>query len=127
MEGETERGSSPPGAPEGGAPEAPDAPAPPTRAALDAQGMERPKFLLDYPRDPALERLIAAFESGNYAFVRREAEAVAKATEDPAVRDAALELRRRIEPDPLAKYLLGLAAALLVFLVVWAYRKSGAQ
>jgi hypothetical protein len=88
--------------------------------------MERPKFLLDYPEDPALERLIAAFESGNYAYVRREAESVAKNASDPAVRDAALELRRRIDPDPLAKYLLALAAALLVFLVIWAYRKSGA-
>ncbi|HVW24800.1 MAG TPA: hypothetical protein VHC69_05490 [Polyangiaceae bacterium] len=87
--------------------------------------MERPKFLLDYPEDPALDRLIAAFESGNYALVRRDAEAVAKAAEDPAVRDAALELRRRIEPDPLAKYLLLIAAVLLVYLVAWAYRQGG--
>ena len=33
-----------------------------------------------------------------------------------------LELRRRIEPDPLAKYLLFVSVLLLVFLVVWAYR-----
>lgn len=95
------------------------------RAPMDSNGMERPKFLLDYPEDPALDRLIAAFESGNYALVRREAETVAKAAEDPAVRDAALELRRRIEPDPLAKYLLLIAAVLLVYLVAWAYRQGG--
>src|SRR5262249_47416092 len=47
------------------------------RAPLDRDGMERPKFLLNYPDDPALERLIAAFESGNYALVRRDAEKVA--------------------------------------------------
>jgi hypothetical protein len=96
-----------------------------TRAPLDSNGMERPKFLLDYPEDPALDRLIAAFESGNYAYVRREAEAVAKAATDHAVRDAALELRRRIEPDPLAKYLLAIAVLLLVYLVAWAYRQGG--
>ena len=94
------------------------------RAPLDPSGMERPTFLLDYPEDPALERLITAFERGNYALIRREAEAVAKAAEDPAVRDAALELRRRIEPDPLAKYLLLIATLLLVYLVAWAYRQG---
>ena len=93
-----------------------------TRPPLDPNGMERPKFLLDFPEDPALERLITAFENGNYGLVRREAEAVAKSATDPAVRDAALELRRRIEPDPLAKYLLVLAVLLLAYLVVWAYR-----
>jgi hypothetical protein len=96
-----------------------------TRPALDSNGMERPKFLLDYPADPGLDRLIAAFESGNYALVRREAEGVANAATDPAVRDAARELRRRIEPDPLAKYLLAIAVLLLVYLVVWAYRQGG--
>jgi hypothetical protein len=96
-----------------------------SRAPLDSNGMERPRFLLDYPEDPRLDRLIAAFESGNYALVRREAETVAKGATDPAVRDAALELRRRIEPDPLAKYLLLIAALLLIYLVAWAYRQGG--
>jgi hypothetical protein len=123
MNGETEGGAP---APE--SPEATPAEGPPEaqRAPLDREGMERPKFLLGYPEDPALERLITAFESGNYAYVRREADGVAKNASDPAVRDAAVELRRRIDPDPLAKYLLALAAALLVYLVIWAYRKSGA-
>ena len=90
-------------------------------AVLDAAGRERPRFLLAFPDHPELARLSAAFEAGNYALVRAEAEALAERTENPAVRDAALELRRRIEPDPLAKYLLALTAALLVFLAYFAY------
>jgi hypothetical protein len=90
-------------------------------AALDASGRERPRFLLGFPQHPDLSRLTAAFEAGNYALVRDEAEAVAERAESPAVRDAALELRRRIEPDPLAKYMLALTAALLLFLAYFAY------
>jgi hypothetical protein len=90
-------------------------------AVLDASGRERPRFLLGFPQDPDLQRLSAAFEAGNYALVRAEAEALAERTENPAVRDAALELRRRIDPDPLAKYLLALTAALLLSLAYFAY------
>jgi hypothetical protein len=90
-------------------------------AVLDATGRERPRFLLAFPDDPDLSRLAAAFEAGNYALVRTEAEALAERTESPAVRDAALELRRRIDPDPLAKYLLALTGALLLFLAYFAY------
>jgi hypothetical protein len=90
-------------------------------AVLDAAGRERPRFLLGFPPDPDLARLAAAFEAGNYALVRAEADALAERAESPAVRDAALELRRRIEPDPLAKYLLALTAALLLSLAYWAY------
>jgi hypothetical protein len=90
-------------------------------AVLDASGRERPRFLLGFPQHPDLQRLAAAFEAGNYALVRAEAEALAERAETPAVRDAALELRRRIEPDPLAKYLLALTAALLLFLAYFAY------
>jgi hypothetical protein len=90
-------------------------------AALDAAGRERPRFLLAFPEHPGLARLSAAFEAGNYALVRAEAEELAERAEDPAVRDAALELRRRIEPDPLAKYLLALTAALLLSLAYFAY------
>lgn len=88
---------------------------------LDQNGRERPRFLLGFPAHPDLARLSAAFEAGNYALVRAEAEALAERAESPAVRDAALELRRRIEPDPLAKYLLALTAALLLLLAYWAY------
>jgi hypothetical protein len=90
-------------------------------AVLDASGRERPRFLLGFPEHPDLARLAAAFEAGNYALVRAEAEAVAERAENPAVRDAALELRRRIDPDPLAKYLLALTAALLLSLAYFAY------
>jgi hypothetical protein len=88
---------------------------------LDATGRERPRFLLGFPQHPELTRLTAAFEAGNYALVRAEAEALAERAESPAVRDAALELRRRIDPDPLTKYLLALTAALLLFLAYFAY------
>lgn len=90
-------------------------------AVLDASGRERPRFLLGFPQHPELLRLAAAFEAGNYALVRDEAEALAERAESPAVRDAALELRRRIDPDPLAKYLLALTAALLLSLAYFAY------
>ncbi|HYJ09821.1 MAG TPA: hypothetical protein VEX18_12455 [Polyangiaceae bacterium] len=90
-------------------------------AVLDARGRERPRFLLAFPEHPDLARLAAAFEAGNYALVREEAEPLAERAENPAVRDAALELRRRIEPDPLVKYLLALTAALLLFLTYFAY------
>lgn len=92
------------------------------RPALDADGRERPHFLLDFPDDPELEQLIAAFEAGNYAFVRERAPDVAERTQNDEVRDAALELRRRIDPDPLIKYLLLISVVLLVFLTAYAYR-----
>lgn len=90
-------------------------------AVLDTAGRERPRFLLGFPKHPELARLATAFEAGNYALVRAEAETLAERTENPAVRDAALELRRRIAPDPLVKYLLALTAALLLFLAYFAY------
>lgn len=90
-------------------------------AVLDPNGRERPRFLLGFPQHPELQRLVAAFEAGNYALVRDEAGALAERAESSAVRDAALELRRRIEPDPLAKYLLALTGALLLFLTWFAY------
>jgi len=92
-----------------------------TRPPLDSDGRERPAFLLNFPNDPELERVIAAFEAGNYALVRSEAPALAGRTEDPDVRNAALELYRRIQPDPLIKYLLAVSIALLVFLVSYFY------
>ncbi|HEY6080660.1 MAG TPA: hypothetical protein VIW29_17720 [Polyangiaceae bacterium] len=88
---------------------------------LDRAGRERPRFLLAFPDHPEIARLSAAFEAGNYALVRAEAEGVAERADSEAVRDAALELRRRISPDPLSKYLLALTAALLLFLAYFAY------
>jgi hypothetical protein len=94
---------------------------PELRPELDAQGRERPRFLLAFPQHPELERLIEAFERGNFALIRREAPALAERADDPAVRDAALELRRRIDPDPLIKYLFAVSIGLLLFLAAYAY------
>jgi hypothetical protein len=95
--------------------------APSARDPFDAQGRERPAFLLDFPHDPELERLLRAFESGNYALVRRDAPRLAETSDDPEVRDAAAELFRRIQPDPLIKYLLLASIALLAFLIAYVY------
>ncbi|MEZ4374281.1 MAG: hypothetical protein R3B07_25905 [Polyangiaceae bacterium] len=97
------------------------------REELDANGRERPRFLLNFPEDPQLEQLIAAFESGNYQQVRRLAPDLISNGKSPEVRSAARELRRRIEPDPLLKYLL-LATLLLLGALVWyAYAHHGAH
>jgi hypothetical protein len=78
-------------------------------------------FAQNFPEDPELGRLVAAFEAGDYRTVRDEAPKLAERTQDPEVRRAALELRKRIDPDPLQLYLLGLTFALLVFLTSWFY------
>lgn len=104
-------------APDSSAPPSATEPSPPD-VPLRADGRERPRFLLEFPDDPELQQLVRAFEAGNYAAVRTGAPRLAAATEDPIVRAAARELRRRIDPDPLLKYLLWVALALFVF-VVW--------
>jgi hypothetical protein len=89
--------------------------------ALDAQGRQRPRFLLAFPDDPELTELRAAFERGDFSFVRKHAPALIDKSEDPAVRAAARELRRRIDPDPQVVWLLALALGLLAFLLAWTY------
>lgn len=96
----------------------PIGPSPSTGSALNAEGRERPRFLLEFPDEPALQRLVREFEAGNYRAVREGAAKLAESTEDPIVRAAARELARRIEPDPLMKYLLFVALGLFVY-VVW--------
>lgn len=71
------------------------------------------------PADPELARLVAAFERGDYATVRADAPRLAKTTSSEEVRRAALDLRRRIDPDPLAAALIVAAVCLLVFLSYW--------
>jgi len=83
------------------------------------RGPDKPAFARDFPEDPALDALVAAFEAGDYARVRREAPALARSTERDDVRAAARELARRLEPDPVAVYLLVLSAVLLAFLAGW--------
>lgn len=100
------------------------APATPARRPrLNAAGEERPAFLLEFPEDPELEALIAAFEAGDFARVRAEAPKLAASTGSEAVRRAALELRHRTDPDPLLVGMLGLCILLFVFLVAWIYMR----
>jgi hypothetical protein len=91
---------------------------------LDAEGRERPAFVLAFPSDPALDHAVKAFELGDYASVRAEA---TKLLEHPNhdVRAAAGELLARIEPDPLVKILLAMAVLLLFAVTFWAYRSHG--
>lgn len=78
--------------------------------------VEASRFTRTFPKDAALDDLVAAFERGDYALVRSEAPALARRTTDPEVRRAALELRRRIDPDKLSLLLIGFAFALLLVL-----------
>jgi hypothetical protein len=96
---------------------------PPPRARLNALGEERPAFLLAFPRDPELEALIVAFEAGDFARVRKEAPELARRSSDEGVRRAALELRRRIDPDPLLVAMLVLALSLFAFIATWVYTR----
>jgi len=107
------------------APESEPAPASPKEPALTPDGRERPLFVLGFPEDPELDRLVHAFEAGNYAFVREHAPKLAARTSSPRVRDAARELARRIEPDPLIKVLLALSVVLFLVIAFWAYKTHG--
>jgi hypothetical protein len=105
--------------------EAEAAPAAPKEPPLTPDGRERPLYVLGFPEDAELDRLVHAFEAGNYAYVREHAPKLAENTSSARVRDAARELARRIEPDPLIKVLLALSVVLFVVLVVWAYKTHG--
>jgi hypothetical protein len=97
----------------------------PEGPVLGPEGWERPNFVLDFPKDEALDRLVRAFELGNYAFVRENGKKVAESSADEAVRGAARELLRRIEPDPLVRILFLMSIALFLFMVFYAYRSHG--
>jgi hypothetical protein len=84
----------------------------------------RPAFAASYPKDPELERLVAAFARGNHRAVREGAEALAKRSEDPAVAAAARDLRARLEPDKIAYVLIGTTLALLMALTAWAIHRT---
>ena len=100
------------------------APPPPEPPAEDQAGPERPQFLRAFPDDPELRVLVEAFERGNYRYVRDKAEKLAERTSNRAVREAARELRRRVDPDPLARILLVLALLLFGFLLLWTYSQG---
>jgi hypothetical protein len=88
----------------------------PPKGAPAAAG---PAFASAFPRDPRLQRLVALFEQGNYAAVHADGRALIQSSKDEAVRAAANELITRTKPDPLALYLLAIAAALLAILAGW--------
>lgn len=77
---------------------------------------KRPPFAARYPHAPEIDELLAAFEAGDYGTVRQRSREIAGATTDERIRAAALDLRRRIHPDPTSLYLLGIAVALLLLL-----------
>jgi hypothetical protein len=80
---------------------------------------DRPPFAESYPREATLDELVRAFEAGDYARVREGAPNLAVSTEDAAVRASALDLRSRIDADPIAKWMLIFTGVLLVALTVW--------
>lgn len=87
---------------------------------------ERPAFAAHFPADPELDRLVRLFEAGDYHAVREGAPRLAKATDRDDVRNAARLLRSRLEPDPLAKLLLGIAVLLLALLSAYYWTHSHA-
>ncbi len=86
-----------------------------------------PAFASDFPNDPELATLVAAFAAGDYATVRTGAPELASKTKDDDVKRAAELLRARIEPDPTARVFFALTAALLVFLMTWWATHDGPQ
>ncbi len=79
----------------------------------------RPAFARAFPREPALDALVAAFERGDYAHVRAEAPRLADTTPDTAVKDAARTLVERTRPDRLAVALMVLTGVLLAALTAY--------
>jgi len=84
-----------------------------------------PRFTEGFPADPELDALVAAFSRGDFARVRRQAPPLIRAAASDEVREAARELLRRTEPDPLSFVFFALAAGLLAFLAVYWWRRAG--
>lgn len=95
--------------------------APEDPRAFDAEGRYRPRFVLDFPSNPDLDALVAAFERGDFRSVNAGAASLREKTEDPAIRAACEELLLRMRPDPLVKGLLGISVLLFAALVAWSY------
>ena len=83
---------------------------------LDATLDSRPAFARNFPKDDALDALVTAFSRGDFRCVREGAPKLAEQSEDHAIQAAARELRRRIDPSPVALYLVALGFMLLVVL-----------
>jgi hypothetical protein len=88
-------------------------------ASTDAASDGRSPFAADFPRDPALDALLSAFEAGNFARVREEAPRLVASASDPSIVRAAREILARTRPDPLARWVLVITGALLVALTAW--------
>ena len=78
-----------------------------------------PAFARVFPRDPELDRIVAAFAAGNFRSVRDAAPKLAASTSEEAVRTAALTLLERTRPDPASRVVLLATAALLLVLTAW--------
>jgi len=69
--------------------------------------------------------MLAAFDRGDYASVRRIASRVETSAGSAEVKAAARSLVDRTGTDPLAKLLLALTAVLLITLTAWWWRFNG--
>jgi hypothetical protein len=75
---------------------------------------------------PRLDAAVKLFEAGDYDGARKLARGLAEENgTTPGDRRAALELIRRLSPDPLSVRLLGVAGALLAFLALWFLLTTG--
>jgi len=80
----------------------------------------RPAFAQNYPSDARLQKLLQAFQAGNYAYVREQVRTRNRDIETEAVARAMQDLVRRTQPDPLALWLFGGAAGLWLIITAWA-------
>lgn len=78
-----------------------------------------PAFAREFPENEELAALVDAFARGDYKAAAEGGIALAKKTDDDAVKKAALLLAERTKPDPTSRVLFLLTATLLVFLSVW--------
>lgn len=78
-----------------------------------------PSFAKDFPENEELAALVDAFARGDYKTASDGGLALAKKTDDEAVKKAALLLAERTKPDPTSRLLFLLTAGLLVFLSIW--------
>lgn len=92
--------------------------------SLDKEGRERPRFIFTYPKEPELNRLVGAFERGDFRAVREGATRLSETATDPAVKAAAQDLLQRIQPDPLVRWFWVVAVLVFTFLVAWSYFQS---
>jgi hypothetical protein len=86
---------------------------------------ERAAFLDDFPDSPELLPLIHAFETGNYAYLRKLERSLQQHCTDPELLASARELVERTEADPTAKKLLLLSVGFFVFTLIWVYGSHG--